>query len=375
MQELNNTKTIIKISASNPFFKQGAFRVVVSKVCGKNGNYFYAESFVGKQAFQQNVEENALPDFVNNEIEGKFKQVVVLTETEVVTYLSNGKGHTKRLVQTKTAPSKPLLATNRKKNYILKEGCPIEPLVDLGVFTKDYKVVNAMYDKYKQINRFVEILDDKFADITKPLTILDFGCGKSYLTFVVYYYFTQVLCRDVRIIGYDLKEEVVSDCNKLAEKYGYKNLSFIIADVSKDKLFDGNVDAVICLHACDTATDYALEFAVKHNATFIFAVPCCQHEINRDIHAGGDLDIMLKYGILKERLSALLTDGIRAEILEDCGYSVDVMEFVDLAHSPKNLMIRAEKVRKPVLSKKDEIATQMKKYGFHQTLFDLIYNK
>ncbi len=376
MDELTNTKTIVKISASSPIVKDGAFRIVATRVNGKNKQYFHVEKFVGKQAFQQNVEDGELAEFVKENIDGKFKQVVVLTDTETVTYLSNGKGNVKRLSQKLTNGAKTAQTTaNRQKNYLLKEGYPVEPLVDLGVFTKEYKVVNSMYDKYKQINRFVEILDDKFADQTQPLTILDFGCGKSYLTFIVYYYFTEVLKRDVRIVGYDLKADVVNNCNKLAEKYGYKNLSFIIADVSKDKLFDGNVDAVICLHACDTATDYALEFAVRHNASFIFAVPCCQHEINRDIHSGGDLDLLLKYGILKERTSALLTDGIRATILEDCGYSVDVMEFVDLAHSPKNLMIRAEKVRKANFVRKTEIANLMNKYGFKQTLFDLIYNK
>ena len=167
MDELTNTKTIVKISASSPIVKDGAFRIVATRVNGKNKQYFHVEKFVGKQAFQPNVEDGELAEFVKENIDGKFKQVVVLTDTETVTYLSNGKGNVKRLSQKSTNGAKKAQSTaNRQKNYLLKEGYPIEPLVDLGVFTKEYKVVNSMYDKYKQINRFVEILDDKFADQT-----------------------------------------------------------------------------------------------------------------------------------------------------------------------------------------------------------------
>lgn len=169
---------------------------------------------------------------------------------------------------------------------------------------------------------------------------------------------------------------MVEKCNRLAAKYNCADLTFVVADVTKDALFDGKVDAVICLHACDVATDYALDFAIKHSAKYIFSVPCCQHEINKNIGTyGGDLDILLKYGIVKERTSALLTDAIRAQILEDCGYNVDVMEFVDLAHSPKNIMLRAERTRPTRQANKDKLESLMQKYGFKQTLFDLVYKQ
>lgn len=256
---------------------------------------------------------------------------------------------------------------------MINEGDNVPVLVDLGIFTSQFKVVNSMYDKFKQINRFVEILNDVFRDCgEKQLTVLDFGCGKSYLTFVIYYYFTQIRKISVKIIGYDLKADVVERCNQLAAKYGYDGLCFVVADVSKDKLYDEKIDAVVSLHACDTATDYALHYAVSHNAKYIFSVPCCQHEINANISCGGDLDVFLKYGIVKERVSALLTDSIRAMLLEDQGYSVDVMEFVDFAHSPKNLMIRAVKTRGKSNKNAEIIDGLASKYRFEQRLRTLL---
>ena len=230
-----------------------------------------------------------------------------------------------------------------------------------------------MFDKFKQINRFVEILDDQFKSYTNDsITILDFGCGKSYLTFIVYYYFSVLKQVDVKIIGYDLKADVVKNCNQLAQKYGYKNLQFVVADVSKDKLADEYIDCVISLHACDTATDYALHYAIAHNVKYIFSVPCCQHEINLSIKSGGELDCLLKYGLIKERASALLTDAIRGMLLEDCGYSVDMIEFVDFAHSPKNIMIRACKCKRPTEKNRKQIQLLMEKYQFDQTLYRLL---
>lgn len=345
------------------------------QLTGKDCGLFYVESFTKTQAFQSKVSCADIADYCEENLFAKFRQVLVSTDNADITYLSNGKGNVKRLVK-KAVNKQKDEGQNKKKNYILTEGMPVLPLVDLGVFTKDFKVVNSMYDKYRQINRFVEILDDKFAEVKEPLTVLDFGCGKSYLTFIVHYYFTQIRKQKVKIIGYDLKADVVEKCNRLAAKYNCANLTFVVADVTKDALFDGKVDAVICLHACDVATDYALDFAIKHSAKYIFSVPCCQHEINKNIGTcGGDLDILLKYGIVKERTSALLTDAIRAQILEDCGYNVDVMEFVDLAHSPKNIMLRAERTRPARQANKDKLESLMKKYGFTQTLFDLVYKK
>ena len=176
-----------------------------------------------------------------------------------------------------------------------------------------------------------------------------------------------------KIIGYDLKKDVVANCNATAQKYGYENLHFQVADVERDTLTDEHIDMVVSLHACDTATDYALNYAVKKGVKYIFSVPCCQHEINLSIRKGGELDTLLRYGIVKERVSALLTDSIRAMILEDAGYSVDLLEFVDLAHSPKNLMIRAKKTKPANTKNRTAIEKLMQKYGFEQTLYKLIY--
>ena len=252
----------------------------------------------------------------------------------------------------------------------------IPALVDLGVFTPDLRIVKAKYDKYKQINRFIELVDDAFrASEQQEITILDFGCGKSYLTFILYYYFTVKRGVKATILGYDLKEDVVEHCNAIAQKYGYDGLRFVVSDVTRDTLADTHVDMVVTLHACDTATDYALWYAVEKGVKHIFSVPCCQHEINATIHKGGDFDVLLRHGLLQERFSALLTDSIRAAVLEDMGYTVDVIEFIDFAHSPKNLMLRCVKDRRAGernLSAAWELA---EKYGFRQTLLELAEKK
>ena len=227
-----------------------------------------------------------------------------------------------------------------------------------------------MYDKFKQINKFIELIDHSFKSINMDnITILDFGCGKSYLTFLIYHYFVNIKKINAKIIGYDIKKDVVKTCNDIVKKYNYRNIEFILSDVKKDKLFEGKIDMIVTLHACDTATDYALNFAINNKVKHIFSVPCCQHEINESISTAGDFDVLLQDGLIKERFSSLLTDSIRAEVLRANGYSVDVIEFVDFAHSPKNIMLRANlnSTKKSMKSIKDLQA----KYKFKQTLLDL----
>lgn len=372
INEIIKTK-FIKITASSP--KNGAQyeKIVVRPVIIKGKNCFQAERFKDNKVFHLNVDEESFVSYLNETLPF-YMQVCVFYPGKTITYFCSNTGKIKRSEGKNNLSSTINLSNDREKSYILKEGENIPPLVDLGVFTHEYKIVKSKYDKYKQINRFVELIDDECGKIEKDeISILDFGCGKSYLTFIIYYYFAKIKGKRVKIIGYDLKADVVENCNKIAKKYGYDNLEFVVADVKKDVLYDREIDVIVSLHACDTATDYALYYAIKKQVKYIFSVPCCQHEINLSIKKGGDMDCLLKYGIIKERVSALLTDSIRAMILEDMGYSVDVIEFVNLAHSPKNLMLRARKTKQEKRINEPEIKRLLSTYSFNQTLYSLVY--
>lgn len=326
----------------------------------KKQNKFQAEFFTEKQAFQKSFTAEQAQEFIEKHAGTAFKNCIVKTDTEEITTMANKKGEIKvfrKAAKNFSAEQKFSNNFNRIKNYILQEGNPVPFLIELGVMTKDGKVVAQKYDKFRQINRFLEFINDIIESIEKlngasytqenPLRIVDFGSGKSYLTFAVYYFLTELKKIPVYITGLDLKEDVIKNCDSLAKKLGCKNLEFKIGNIA-DYSSEKNPDIIITLHACDTATDFALDYAVKHNAKAILSVPCCQHEINsqlekQKIKSESPFASIERFGILRERFAAIATDAIRAELLEQCGYTVQVLEFIDMSHTPKNILIRAVK--------------------------------
>ena len=364
--------SLSKAVFSQPIDKTDDSKVNIRPVLLRGELRYQLERFRDNKAYHQNLTADELVKVVGNELEGRYRQALVVTETETIQYSMKVNGSYKRHSSASVPLPGKIQSHNRQKEYILKEGENIPALVDLGVFTADFKIVRAKYDKYKQINRFIELIDHAFQDYGKnEITILDFGCGKSYLTFILYYYFAVKRQMKATIIGYDIKEDVVKRCGEIAKKYGYDGLEFVKADVTKDVLTDRSIDMIVTLHACDVATDFALHYAIQKKADFIFSVPCCQHEVNGSIRKGGQLDILLKHGIIKERICALLTDSIRANVLEDMGYNVDMIEFIDFDHSPKNIMIRAKRNGKPGTKGRKQARELADAYGFKQTLLDL----
>lgn len=265
---------------------------------------------------------------------------------------------------------------NRKKNYIIPEDKPFPALVDMGVFTGEGRVAKPMYDKFRQINRFVEIIDDAVKErgiSDRPIRVIDFGCGKSYLTFVLYHYFTAIRGMKADMLGLDLKADVIEKCSAAAEKYGYSGLRFETGDIGSASI-DGKIDMVVTLHACDTATDHALYNAVMRDADMIFSVPCCQHELNSQMKSE-KLSLLTRYGIIKERTAALCTDAIRANLLEACGYKTQLLEFVGFEHTPKNILIRAVKRDNSLKNRRmylSEAESVMREFSFEPTLYKLL---
>lgn len=360
MEELRNVLEIAlnekldQIILSNARDAGISFKTKIRPVLIGGALTFQETKYQGTKVFHENFSKDDMLAKIEKDLQEQYRQGEIKTQEFEATVLVSKKGKMtikKRIKQGSAQIGKAgeqagavlsSLEHNRTKEYLLPEGEPVDFLVSLGVQTPDGRVTKNRYDKFRQINRYLEFIADVLEELPKDRTIhvVDFGCGKSYLTFATYYFLHVKMGRDVEVTGLDLKEDVIRSCNELAGKLNYDHLHFEQGDIAN---FEGEgADLVISLHACDLATDYALEKAVKWGARVILAVPCCQHELNRQIK-NDVLRPALKYGIIKERMAALLTDAIRAEILEKNGYDAQILEFIDVEHTPKNLLIRAVK--------------------------------
>lgn len=349
-QLLNDSigEQLYQIVLSNSRSREKISRQKIRPVLVRDSLKYQVSSFAGEKVFHENLGEQELKDAVLSSLQQTFRQAEITCREFRAIVLVSKKGRItiqKKLQQEETAG--PDLSHNKKKRYILAQGEPAAFLIDLGVQTAEGGIIHAKYDKYRQINRYLEFIEDILPILPKEDTIqiIDFGCGKSYLTFALYYYLKVMKKYDINVIGLDLKEDVIERCNELRTKYGYQGLQFLKGDIASYEGME-RVDMVVTLHACDTATDYALQKAVKWKAKVILAVPCCQHEVNRQIR-NDTLQPLFKYGLLKERMSALITDGIRANLLEQMGYETQLLEFIDMEHTPKNILIRAVLKSKP----------------------------
>lgn len=362
-----------RIILGNPVSKEISYKKIV---LSKKEAGFQAEKFTETQVFHENLKEDELISYIKKQLGSSFSQLDGFGGAYQSHIKISRKGKvffTRSVQQGKPAEIK---EHNRKKKYLLEEGTVILPLVDMGIFTREGRVVKAMYDKFRQINRFVELVDDTLKNTEKKeLTVIDFGCGKSYLTFILYYYFTVIRKIKVRMTGLDLKADVIEKCNQAAKKYGYEGLSFELGDINGYQC-DFPVDMVITLHACDTATDYALYHAIRWNSEMIFSVPCCQHELNAQMESDV-FSLFTRYGIIKERLAALMTDAIRGNLLEYSGYKTQLLEFVDFTHTPKNILIRAVKARLPEEKRREaleEARRVMEELQLDPMLYRLLFN-
>lgn len=391
-------------------------KIVISPITVKGAFAYQAEQFTHTQAFHLNMPSEDLPGYITGLLSDEFRQLDSFSDSSSGNIKISKKGKIMSGIHKKKATGSSLISSdidikdkrdttkikadqasenssnpvksiplptvscetvpshNRKKKRLIEEGTIVPPLIDMGIFTNDGKIVRSMGDKFRQINRFLEIVDDAVESCGfDSLTIVDFGCGKAYLTFILYYYLTYVRKIKATMIGLDLKADVIADCNAAAEKYGYSDLHFEVGDISSYTA-NGPIDMVITLHACDTATDYALYNAVKWGSRVILSVPCCQHELNAQIKSD-EFSMLTKYGIIKERFAALATDALRASLLEHEGYKTQVLEFVDLSHTPKNLLIRAVKTNISAKKKQhsiNEAESFMRSFNADPRLYKLL---
>lgn len=368
---------LVQLVLSNAVDPAKGTKCKVRPVRIKGKIIFQETMYIGTQVFHSNREREECIDRLEELLGTGFRQAVANCIGEDVTILVSKKGKMtvkrRKKVQQEDPGRRPDLEHNRTKQYILQDGKPVDFLVGHGVQSPDGRVSKNYYDKFRQINRYLEFIEDICDKLPtdRTIRIIDFGCGKSYLTFAMYYYLHVLQGRDIRVTGLDLKADVIRHCNELAQKLNYTKLDFLVGDI---KQYEGEdqVDKVVSLHACDIATDYALEKAVKWGARVIMAVPCCQHELNRQIK--NDLFApALRYGIVKERMAALLTDALRANLLEQQGYETQILEFIDMEHTPKNLLIRAVKTSGMRSPKRDAKTEELMEFlQVHPKLKDLL---
>ncbi len=333
-------KGLIAATFSGPLSTEWGERVQIRSITIKNKPMFQLTYFKDNKAFHRNLTAADCQRTIQ-ELERTFKQGRLFTaEADIQISL----GTHKRLPPTKIPQDS---THDRQKNHLLPEGIPDSYLIGLGLMSKSGQIIASKAHKYRQINHFLELVSQWLNELSKdqPLHIVDLGCGKAYLTFALYHYLREIKGLNVRLSGVDLKKDVIQDCQKLAQTLGYDHLQFVVGNIDNYEP-DGKVDIVVSLHACNTATDHALAKGVAWKASYLFAAPCCQHELYKQIQCP-TLATLLQHGILKERFAAMVTDAVRAELLESAGYFTQILEFVDLEHSPKNLLIRARKQGAP----------------------------
>ena len=348
-------------------------KIKVRPVMIRDSLYFQVSRYTDKQVFHENMTAEDALETLSGWILHDFRQAQIRMQDEMVTVLVSKKG--KATVKSKKAAciETQNLEHNRKKQYIIEEGTAVPFMIDLGVMTESGKIIRTRYDKYRQINRFLEFIEDILPELPTDRTvhIIDFGCGKSYLTFAMYYYLKVLKHYDIRITGLDLKQKVIEDCQALADRYGYDGLQFLCGDIADYNGTD-EVDMVVTLHACDTATDYALYKAVKWHASVILSVPCCQHELNRKMQCE-TLSGAFQYGLIKERTAALMTDAMRGQLLEMKGYKTQLLEFIDMENTPKNILIRAVKGGERAKKQTEEYRNCCQLLGVKPTLEKLLW--
>ena len=342
LAELTQSQRLVQIVIHSPLKKEEIQKITIRPVKLKSQIAYHATFFYPKKTTNQNLTSKELEAFVVSLVPASYKQAILYAIDADYHILANKKQ--KLTILKRKATQQPLqLAHNRQKAYLLEEGIPISFLIELGLMHADGRIIPSKSDKFRQMNRFLELVVDVLPNVShkEPLHLIDFGCGKAYLTFALYYYFTEIRKQPVHFVGLDLKADVVDFCNQVAKKLGYEHLHFYVGDI-QHYVPDRAVDLVVTLHACDTATDAALHQAVEWKTPVILSVPCCQHELFSQIENEA-LTPLLKHGILRERFAALATDAARAQLLECAGYQTQVIEFIDMEHTPKNLLIRAVK--------------------------------
>lgn len=350
-----------------------AVKIRIRPVILKNEIEYQVSEFVGRKVLHSNHSAADVKKKIIDYMTEDFKQAQInMTDAAATILSSKSKTLTCKYKKAGQLKVQRDLSHNRTKKYIIQEGKPVAFMIDLGVMGQDGKIIRTRYDKFRQINRFLEYIEDILPKLDKEreLTIIDFGCGKSYLTFAMYYYLKELKGYNIRIIGLDLKADVIEHCNELRTRYGYDKLDFYVGDIATYKDVD-KVDMVVTLHACDIATDYALAKAVKWGAEVILSVPYCQHEANRTIKSD-ILSPVMDYGILKERMAAIVTDAARAKLLTANGYDTQILEFIDMEHTPKNLLIRAVKGGKEDISAREKTKDMLEALNLELTIDKLI---